>query len=168
MDADGAFVMIARNRTDTPELVDGHRFTHAWEKTASLDLRHGRAPAIDTYLAHYRIADSDHDSMIEAVYIAWHADCYQGMVTVLIADTHDDVTALNSRARVDLILEGAFTPSQEIELHDDTTAGICDTVITHLNNRNLRTASGWDWVRDCDLWTITAVGDDGQPHSGED
>ena len=128
MDADGAFVMIARNRTDTPELVDVHRFTHVWKKTASLDLRHGRAPAIDTYLAHHQIADSDHDSMTEAVYIAWHADCGQGKVTVLIADTHEDVTALNRRARVDLILAGAFTPSQEIELHDDTTAGICDTV----------------------------------------
>lgn len=42
VDADGVFGMIARNRTETPELVDVHRFTHAWEKTASLDLRHGR------------------------------------------------------------------------------------------------------------------------------
>ena len=55
------------------------------------------------------------------------------------ADTHDDVTALNRRARVDLILESALRPGQEIELHDDTTAGIGDTVVTHLNNRNLRT-----------------------------
>ncbi len=46
-----------RDRDDAPELVDVHRFTHEWEKTASLSLRHGRTEVIDTYLDHDRIRE---------------------------------------------------------------------------------------------------------------
>ena len=161
VDAGGAFAMITNNRVDTPELVDVYRFTHAWEKTASLGLRHGHPHVIDTYLDHHRITDGDHDTMTDAAYTAWRADRDQGLVSLLIAETHEDVSALNRRARADLILDGTLTPSREVELSDGTTAGIGDTIITRLNNRRLRTASGRDWVRNGDIWTITGVGDDG-------
>ena len=161
VDAGGAFAMIARDRADTPELVDVHRFTHPWEKTASLELRHGRTPAIDTYLAHERIKDGDAEAMTEAAYNAWRADRDAGLVSVLIAETHEDVTALNGRARADLILNKTLNPDREVELRDGTAAGVGDTIITRQNNRNLRTLAGRDWVRNGDIWTITAVGDDG-------
>ncbi|MGO2662752.1 AAA family ATPase [Propionibacterium freudenreichii] len=161
VDAGGAFAMIARDRADTPELVDVHRFTHPWEKTASLELRHGRTPAIDTYLAHERIKDGDAEAMTEAAYNAWRADRDAGLVSVLIAETHEDVTALNGRARADLILNKTLNPDREVELRDGAAAGVGDTIITRQNNRNLRTLAGRDWVRNGDIWTITAVGDDG-------
>lgn len=161
VDAGGAFAMIARDRADTPELVDVHRFTHTWEKTASLELRHGRAGAIDTYLAHERITDGDAEAMTDAAYNAWRADRDGGLVSVLIAETHEDVTTLNGRARADLILNKTLTPDREVELRDGTTAGVGDTIITRLNNRNLRTLAGRDWVRNGEIWTVTAVGDDG-------
>lgn len=91
--------MIARGRSDTPELVDVHRFTHAWEKTASLELRHGRTHAIDTYLAHERIAEGDGEAMTDAAHNAWRTDRDAGLMSVLIAETHQDVTVLNGRAR---------------------------------------------------------------------
>ncbi|WP_431807291.1 MobF family relaxase [Microbacterium paraoxydans] len=161
VDAGGAFAMIARDRADTPELVDVHRFTHAWEKTASLELRHGRMAAIDTYLAHQRITEGDGESMTDTAYNAWHADRDAGFVSVLIAETHDDVTALNRRARADLILNKTLNPDREVELRDGTAVGVGDTIITRLNNRHLRTLAGRDWVRNGDIWTVTAVGDDG-------
>jgi conjugative relaxase-like TrwC/TraI family protein len=161
VDAGGAFAMIARDRADTPELADVHRFTHAWEKTASLELRHGRTAAIDTYLAHERITDGEAEAMTDTAYNAWRADRDAGLVSVLIAETHDDVTTLNGRARADLILNQTLTPDREVELRDGTAAGVGDTIITRLNNRNLRTLAGRDWVRNGDIWTVTAVGDDG-------
>ncbi|MFV0374472.1 AAA family ATPase, partial [Microbacterium sp.] len=161
VDAGGAFAMIARDRADTPELVDVHRFTHVWERTASLELRHGRTHAIDTYLAHERITDGDGEAMTDAAYNAWRADRDAGLVSVLIAETHDDVTTLNSRARADLILNKTLNPDREVELRDGTAAGVGDTIITRQNNRNLRTLAGRDWVRNGDVWTIAAVGDDG-------
>ena len=42
VDAGGAFPLLADARDDTPELTEIHRFTHEWEKAASLDLRFGR------------------------------------------------------------------------------------------------------------------------------
>ena len=89
VDAGGAFSLLIHDRDDAPELVDIHRFTHAWEKTASLELRHGRTPVIDTYLAHDRIHDGDAEAMADAAYTAWRHDRQQGLASVLIAETRD-------------------------------------------------------------------------------
>lgn len=122
VDAGGAFSLLIHDRDDAPELVDVHRFTHAWEKTASLELRHGRTPVIDTYLAHDRIHDAE--AMTDAAYTAWRHDRQAGLASVLIAETRENVTALNVRARADLILEGTLKPGPEITLSDGLAAGV--------------------------------------------
>jgi hypothetical protein len=61
----------------------------------------------------------------------------QALVSVLIAETRDDVTALNVRARADLILDGTLKPGREVELNDGTTAGVGDTGST-IEPPNLR------------------------------
>ncbi|WP_300081988.1 MobF family relaxase [Propioniciclava sp.] len=159
VDAGGAFSLLIHDRDDAPELVDVHRFTHDWEKTASLELRHGRAPVIDTYLAHDRIHDGDGEAMTDAAYTAWRHDRQAGLVSVLIAETRENVTALNVRARADLILDGTLKPGPEITLSDGSAAGVGDTIITRRNDRRLRNRHGW--VRNGQTWTITAVRDDG-------
>ncbi|RKN69355.1 conjugal transfer protein [Microbacterium sp. CGR2] len=159
VDAGGAFGLLVNDRDDTPELVDVHRFINPWEKTASLALRHGRTEVIDTYLNHDRIREGDAEAMTDTAYTAWRADRDQGLVSVLIAETRDQVTTLNTRARADLILDGTLTPGRDVELNDGTTAGVGDTIITRRNDRRLRT--GKDWVRNGDTWTITGVRDDG-------
>jgi hypothetical protein len=159
VDAGGAFNLLVGDRHDAPELVDVHRFTNAWEKTASLALRHGRTEVIDAYLNHDRIREGDAEAMTDAAYTAWRADRSQGLVSVLIAETRDDVTTLNQRARADLVLDGTLTPGGEVELNDGTSAGVGDTIITRRNDRRLR--NGKDWVRNGDTWTITGVRDDG-------
>src|SRR5699024_5970903 len=45
------------------------------------------------------------------------------------------------------------------DLHDGTTAGVGDTIITRRNDRRLR--NGHDWVRNGERWTIARVRDDG-------
>lgn len=157
--AGGAFNLLVSDRDDAPELVDVHRFTHAWEKTASLALRHGCTEVIDIYLDHDRISGGDAEPMIDAAYTAWRADRAQGMVSVLVAESRDDVTELNDRARADLILDGTLRPGREVELNDGSRAGVGDTIITRCNDRRLR--NGKDWVRNGERWTITAVRDDG-------
>ena len=161
VDAGGAFGMLVADRDDgAPELSLVHRFEHEWEKTASLDLRHCRTRVIDTYLTHDRITDGDGEDMIDAAYTAWRADQDAGRVSVLIAETREDVTALNARARADLILEGRITPNREVALTEGTRAGVGDTIITRRNDRRLRSGTGRDWVRNGDTWQITEVRDD--------
>lgn len=159
VDAGGAFALLAGDRDDAPELIDIHRFSNEWEKTASLDLRHGRTDIIDTYLDHGRIHDGDADTMTDAAYEAWREDTAAGLVSVLIAETNETVTNLNNRARADLILDGTLHPSREVELNDGLLAGIGDTIITRRNDRRLRAND--TWVRNGARWKITQVRDDG-------
>jgi hypothetical protein len=70
VDAGGAFHLLVSDRADAPELLDVHRFTHDWEKTASLALRHGGTEAIDTYVEYGRIAGGEAEQMAEAAYTA--------------------------------------------------------------------------------------------------
>lgn len=97
--------------------------------------------------------------MTDAAYAAWRADTAAGLVSVLIAETNETVTALNNRARADLILDGALHPSREVELNDGSLAGVGDTIITRRNDRRLRTKD--TWVRNGARWHITQVRDDG-------
>ncbi len=80
-------------------------------------------------------------------------------MSVLIAETRENVTALNIRARADLILDGTLKPGPEITLSDGSNAGVGDTIITRRNDRRLRNRHGW--VRNGQTWTITAVHGDG-------
>jgi ATP-dependent exoDNAse (exonuclease V) alpha subunit len=159
VDAGGAFSLLVHDRGDAPELVDVHRFTNEWEKTASLGLRHGRTEVIGTYLDHGRIQGGETEAMVDAAYAAWRADRQAGRATVLVSDSNESVQALNQRARMDLILDGAVDARREVELHDGTYAAVGDTVITRHNDRRLRAGRGW--VRNGDRWTVTEFRDDG-------
>ena len=159
VDAGGAFGLLAHDRDDVAELVDVHRFTHEWEKRASLDLRHGHTEVIDTYAEHGRIFEGDTEAMVDAAYAAWRADLIAGRAAVLVADSNESVTALNNRARTDLILDGTVRGARESELHDGTHAASGDIVITRRNDRRLR--AGRSWVRNGDRWKVADVRSDG-------
>jgi len=159
VDAGGAFSMLVHSRADAPQLVDVHRFTHEWEKTASLGLRQGDPDSIDQYIAHAKVSGGDTESMTDAAYMAWRADTRAGRATVLISDSNDTVAALNARARTELILEGRIDAGREVSLHDGNRAAVGDTVITRRNDRQLRTSR--TWVRNGDPWTVTAVRQNG-------
>ncbi|WP_372967102.1 MobF family relaxase [Microbacterium sp.] len=159
VDAGGAFSLLIHDRGDAPELVDIHRFTNIWEKTASLGLRHGRTEVIDTYIEHDRIQGGEMETMVDAAYIAWQADRQAGRATVLVTDSNESIQALNQRARTDLILDGTVDARREVALLDGTRAAVGDSVITRHNDRRLRAGRGW--VRNGDRWTVTEVRDDG-------
>ena len=159
VDAGGAFGLLVHSRDDAPELHDLHRFTHAWEKTNSLQLRHGRVNAIDTLIEHGRITGGEAEAMIDAAYTSWQRDLATGRGSILVAETHETVTTLNARARADRIIDGAVSPAREVALHDGTAASEGDLVITRHNDRRLR--NGRTWVRNGARWIVTNVRDDG-------
>lgn len=159
VDAGGAFGMLVRDRDDTPELVDIHRFHHEWEKTASRQLRIGDPTVIDTYQEQGRIREGESGTMLNAAYAAWRHDLARGLASMMIAETHDIVTALNSRARLDRIIEGTVATTGAVRLHDGTEASAGDMVVTHRNDRRLRAGRGF--VKNGDRWIVTATGRDG-------
>ncbi|MAS54083.1 MAG: conjugal transfer protein [Pimelobacter sp.] len=159
VDAGGAFSLLASARPDTPELTEVHRFTHRWEKTASLDLRFGRAEVISTYVAKDRVQEGTTDEMMDAAYLAWTADVKEGRTSILVAEATDMVIRLNRRARADRIVANPVGHI-EVNLADGTQASKGDLIITRHNDRRLHTLRG-GWVRNGDRWTVTRVHKDG-------
>ena len=154
----GAFGMLVRHRHRVPELTDVRRFAHKWEKTASLGLRHGNTKALDAYNEQGRLVEGDAETMLDAIYEAWRTDRDEGLRTLMIAGTGEKVEQLNERARADLVTAGRVE-AEGVGLHDGTTAGVGDLVITRLNDRRLTT--GRTWVKNGDRWQITHRYEDG-------
>lgn len=141
------------------QLIGVHRFTHEWEKAASLTLRQGKPESIDLYDAHDRVRNGNSDAMVEAAYAAWRSDYRAGRASVLISDSNEAVAAMNIRARSELILDGRVDAVHEVALHDRTRAAVGDTVITRCNDRRLRAARSW--VRNGDRWTVVGMNRNG-------
>ncbi|WP_246846642.1 MobF family relaxase [Humibacter ginsenosidimutans] len=154
----GAFGMLVRHRHSAPELTDVRRFVHDWEKTASLALRHGDINVLDVYQEHGRLHDGNAETMLDTLYAAWQTDRDAGLSTLMIADNGDAVAELNQRARVDLIGAG-IVEAEGAALHDGTTAGVGDLVVTRRNDRRLST--GRSWVKNGDHWHVTHRHEDG-------
>ena len=74
--------------------------------------------------------------MINTAYQAWRSDRAEGLDSLLIAADNATVQALNLRAQADRIAEGTVQPPA-IPLHDGTTAGIGDTIITRRVDRTI-------------------------------
>ena len=159
VEAGGMFAALVRDRDGfAPELTDVHRFHHAWEKRASVELRAGSPDAIDAYQAHERIADGDREQMLDALYAAWRKDTKDGLTSLMIAGDLGTVSELNARARADRVAEGAVA-DVGVEVACGGTAGVGDLVVTRQNDRRLCTGQGW--VRNGDRWTVTATDQDG-------
>ncbi|GAA4712889.1 conjugative relaxase domain-containing protein, TrwC/TraI family [Promicromonospora umidemergens] len=163
VEAGGAFALLtaARQTEDgTPELTEVHRFTHMWEKNASLALRHGYDEAIDAYLENGRVRDGDAQAMVEAAYAAWQDDLADGKDSVLVAGDNETVRAVNERARTERLRTGTTERGRSVRLADGLQASAGDVVITRRNDRRLRTRNG-SWVRNGDRWALVGVRDDG-------
>lgn len=154
----GAFGMLVRHRDQVPELTDVRRFANEWEKTASLSLRYGNTDALDEYQERGRLIDGDAETMLDSIYEAWRTDRDEGLRTLMIAGTGEMVAQLNERARADLI-EAGQVEADGLRLHDGTTAGVGDLVVTRLNDRRLST--GRSWVKNGDRWQVARRYDDG-------
>ncbi|MEV6059891.1 MobF family relaxase [Nocardia asteroides] len=135
------------------------RFASAGEATASIGLREGDPSALAWYLDNDRIHAGHTGAVYDDTYTVWAADHNAGRDAVMLAPTHQVVTALNARARADRLTRTGTTPDTEAALADGLCASVGDTVRTRRNNPRLRFGDT-DWVRNGYSWTVTAVHDD--------
>jgi hypothetical protein len=97
--AGGAFSILVADRQTPPELSEARRFTEAWERRASAELRAGSPSAIDAYLGHGRVAEGNREEMLAACYAAWKADVEAGKSSLMLAVDNATVAELNRLAR---------------------------------------------------------------------
>ncbi|MFD6218078.1 AAA family ATPase, partial [Nocardia salmonicida] len=152
--------MNAASPEQTLTLSHVVRFASTGEATASIGLRDGDPAALAWYLDNNRIHAGHTGSVYDDTYQAWTADDLTGRDTVMLAPTHEVVTALNARARADRLARTGTEPGTEVMLTDGLLASIGDTVRTRRNNPKLRFGDH-DWVRNGYSWTVTEVHNDG-------
>ncbi|MGA8682555.1 MAG: MobF family relaxase [Acidimicrobiales bacterium] len=159
VDAGGAFGLLARDETTSvAELGEVHRFNSEWERTASIELRHGNERALDAYESHDRISGGTREDLLEAVYEAWKHDIDTGRSSLMIAPDTATVAELNRRARADRIAAGEVA-EDGLTVAAGQTIGVGDHVVTRRNDRHLATGTGW--VKNGDRWVVTATDADG-------
>ena len=76
----------------------------------------------------------------------------------MIAGDLGTVSELNARARADRVAAG-HVAHDGMAVAGGATAGVGDHVVTRQNNR--RASTGRGWVRNGDMWTVTATDEDG-------
>ncbi|HEY3544554.1 MAG TPA: MobF family relaxase [Propionicimonas sp.] len=156
VDAGGAFNLLAE-RGRPAVLTSFWRFAHRWEAQATGVLRTGNAAVLNTYAEHDRITAGAAEAMCEAAYTAWQADTERGIPAILLAADAHTVGALNTRAHNDRVTDGIVAPGG-VTTGDGAVVGVGDRVVTRANNRRLRLPGGY--VRNGDLWAVTAIGAD--------
>jgi len=159
VDAGGMFRTLVRARgEEAPTLADVRRFRANWEKQASLGVRNGSSSALATYATHGRIADGTRDDMLDALYTAWKTDTDRGLHSLMLASDTATVNELNARARAQRVASGEVI-EEGVNVAGAMTAGVNDHVVTRENNRRLSTDTGW--VKNGDVWTVSATHEDG-------
>ncbi|MWV75897.1 MobF family relaxase [Rathayibacter rathayi] len=151
----GGALRLLERETEASYLDTVWRFRDKTEAAATLRLRVGDDAALGFYVDHDRTRGGLRQSMLEDIYVAWSGDRDLGRNAIMVAGTNEEVAALNTRARVDLVAQNVVE-SAGLALHDGNRAGIGDLVVTRRNDRRLRSNRGRDFVANGDTWTVLA------------
>ncbi|GAB2615036.1 MobF family relaxase [Kribbella endophytica] len=158
IDTAGAFRLVAKE-TEAASLQEVWRFTHDWERDASLALRSGDLSVIETYDDHKRLTAGTPDDCEINAYSAWLTDTRRNLTSLLIAADNTTVIRLNARARLDRITTGEVEPNG-VPLPDGNQAGVGDRIVTRLNNRHL-TYGNNQFVRNGSTFNVVRRWNDG-------
>ena len=131
-------MQLAAQTAPSYELSEARRFTHEWERAASLRLRNGDQTALGEYHKHGRLLDAGAIEQAEASAArAWLADTLAGRRSLLIVDTNEQAAQLSARIRADLIRLGRVTEDGVPLGLQGTTAGVGDIIQARKNQWDL-------------------------------
>jgi conjugative relaxase-like TrwC/TraI family protein len=141
------------------ELDRVHRFTHDWERAASLALRRGDPAVADVYDRHGRLHGGPAERIERDAVATWWAHRQAGASTLLMAPSNDTVDRLNRSAQRQRMAAGELVPTPCIELPNGVRLHVGDGIATRHNDRSIETDRR-EMVRNRNTWTITALGAD--------
>lgn len=160
IEAGGSFHMLATDRADVPTLTQVHRFDNTWEAKASTRLRDGDVEVFNDYQDHDRVHTGDRVAMLHALFDGWRTDTDAGLDSVMIALDDTAVADLNALAQAHRQDTGHTQPGP-IRSADGLSVEVGDRIVTRRNDRRLPITGERGWVKNGDLWTITAIHNDG-------
>ncbi len=119
------------------ELTEARRFTHEWEREASLRLRAGDPDVLRTYHQQGRLLDAGMCEQAEqSAARAWLGDTLAGHRSLLLVDTNEQAARLSAQLRAELVRLGRVTDDGVPLAAQGTVAGVGDLVQARFN--------GWD------------------------
>jgi len=136
------------------ELDQVHRFSHEWERRASLRLRTGDPATLVEYDMRGRLHGGTQTAMETELIETWKTARTQGQTVALMANTTDTVDRLNQLAQQSRIITGDLDINAPSHRAGGTLMFVGDEVVTRRNNRRLRTDRDL-MVKNRDHWTIT-------------
>ncbi|MDT0352904.1 MobF family relaxase [Pseudonocardia charpentierae] len=145
------------------ELTEARRFTHDWERAASLRLRAGDTDVLRTYHQHGRLLDAGTREQAEqSAARAWLGDILAGRRSLLLVDTNDQAARLSAQLRAELVRLGRVADDGIPLASQGTVAGVGDLVQARFNGWDL---AGVDGNRrgpiNRETYQVTSIRDDG-------
>lgn len=156
VEAGGAIRLIAHD-VGAIRFQEVVRFHDPQQAAASLAIRSGNVAGLDYYLDRGWVDGGSRETMRDAAQRAWRSDLDAGRQSLLIVPTNEDVVWLNLQARAQRVARGAVHDGTAATLHDGTQASAGDWIVTRENNRLLSVFGGRDFVKNGDVWVVTAV-----------
>ena len=171
----GAMTLLA-GQLGYVQLAEPVRFTAAWERRASLRLRHGDATALDDYDQHGRIQGAPPDHAIDQAARAYVAAYLDGRDVLLMAADWARCRELSARIRDDLIHLGLVSDGPAVRIADGAHASPGDLIICRANDHTLQAGEPGRMLANGDILRIEAITRDGltvrrllgtDPHTGQ-
>jgi len=145
------------------ELAEARRFTHEWEREASLRLRAGDETVLRDYHRQGRLLDAGTVEQAEAsAAAAWLGDTLAGRRSLLLVDSNEQAARVSAAIRAELVRLGRVQEQGVALGLQGTVAGVGDMVEARKLDWGL---AGHDGNRrgpiNRETYRITAVRDDG-------
>ena len=134
----GGGMMLLAGRLGYVQLAEPVRFTAAWERAASLRLRHGDPSALDDYDQHGRIHGAPPDEAIDQATKAYVACYLAGRDVLLAAADWARCRELSARIRDDLIHLGLVDAARTVPIAEGAHAGVGDLIICRTNDHTIQ------------------------------
>ena len=153
----GGAMMLLADRLGYVQLAEPVRFTAAWERAASLRLRHGDATALDEYDQHGRIRGAPPDHATDQAARAYLATYLTGRNVLLMAADWARCRELSARIRDDLIHLGLVDAGRTIRIADGAEASAGDLIICRANDHRLEAGEPGRALANGDVLRIEAI-----------
>jgi len=153
----GGGMMLLARRQGYVQLAEPQRFSHPWERDATLRLRAGDVTVLAEYEEHGRLRGGTPEEATEQACRGWLADYLDGKDTLLMARTEEQAQELSRRARDDLIRYGVVATGPHIRLAHGEQASAGDLVMARRNTRAIQAGEEGRELANRDVLQITSI-----------
>lgn len=150
--AGGMLELLVRD-AGAVELAEVHRFTHEWERAASVRLRAGDPDVLAVYDAHGRIRGGTEEDMAAAAVRGYLADTLDGLRSLLVVRDNATAAELSGQVRAELIAAGRVSPQVLAATRDGNLIGVGDRVQARRNAPHL-TVDGAGMVTNREVYDV--------------